>query len=66
MINTKAELKYYLECDRVALGKKEKTPAFWGDEVWKFQICMRKLQYYVNRGEPCSKSSIGISIIDYQ
>ena len=48
MIQTKAELKYYLACDRIALGKKQKRPALFGDDIWKFQICMRKLDYYKN------------------
>jgi len=46
MISTKEELAYYLECDRIALGKKRKKPNLFGDEIWKFQICMRKLDYY--------------------
>ncbi len=46
MIKTKKELKYYLECDRIALGKKQKRPSLFGDEIWKFQIVMRKLCYY--------------------
>ncbi len=50
MIKSKKELEYYLECDRVALGKKNKKPSFFGDEIWKFQICMRKLDYYNNVG----------------
>lgn len=48
MIQTKAELKYYLACDRIALGKRQKRPALFGDDIWKFQICMRKLDYYKN------------------
>lgn len=50
MIANKSELRYYLECDRIALGKKRKTPSFFGDEIWKYQICMRKLSFYENRG----------------
>ena len=46
MIKSKKELAYYLECDRIALGKKQKSPSFFGDEIWKFQICMRKLDFY--------------------
>ena len=46
MIKTQKELKYYLECDRVALNKTDKRPSLVGDEIWKFQICMRKLDYY--------------------
>ena len=48
MIKTKDELKHYLECDRIALGKKTIRPSFFGDNIWKFQICMRKLDYYKN------------------
>ncbi|MGN0243015.1 MAG: hypothetical protein ACI4CT_03010 [Lachnospiraceae bacterium] len=46
MINTKNELSYYLKCDKVALGKTASKPSRFGDEIWKFQICMRKLDYY--------------------
>lgn len=48
MIKTKINLNYFLECDRIALGKKAKKPSIFGDEIWKFQICMRKLNYYKN------------------
>lgn len=50
MITSKEQLTYYLECDRIALGKKAKKPSLFGDEIWKFQICMRKLDYFQNRG----------------
>ena len=43
MIKNKKELAYYLECDRIALGEKQKRPPVFGHEIWKFQICMRKL-----------------------
>ncbi len=49
MIKTKKELKYYLECDRIALGKNGRKPRLFGDEIWKFQICLRKLDYYSKR-----------------
>ena len=49
MITTKRELAYYLDCDRIALGKKTKKPGFIGDEIWKIQICMRKLDYCSNQ-----------------
>lgn len=50
MITSKQELKYYLECDRVALAKKSRRPNIFGDEIWKFQICMRKLAYFQKTG----------------
>ena len=49
MIATKKDLAYYRECDRIALGKKAKRPGLFGEEIWKFQICMRKLDYCSNR-----------------
>lgn len=49
MIKTKEELNYYLECDRIALRKNRRKPRVFGDEIWKFEICMRKLDYISNR-----------------
>ena len=52
MINTKEELKYYLNEDKKALGySHKKRPKFFGDEIWKFQIILRKLEYYSNTNQ---------------
>ncbi len=49
MITTKKELKYYLEQDAIALRCEEKKhPKLFGDELWKFQIVLRKTEYYNN------------------
>lgn len=45
MIDSKKALAFYLECDRVALGKSRKRPQLIGDEIWKYQRLMRKLDY---------------------
>lgn len=55
MIKSKKEYRYFLECDKVALGKKYKKPRIIGDEIWKFEILMRKAEYYKN----CSKTIFG-------
>lgn len=34
-----------MECDRVALGITRKKPKLIGDEIWKFERIMRKLDY---------------------
>lgn len=47
MINTKHKLQFYLAADKFALGKKYRYPRF-NDNVWKFQIALRKLEYYTN------------------
>ena len=49
MITTKKELKYYLKQDAIALKKSnKKRPSIFGDEVWKFQILLRKAEFYTN------------------
>lgn len=50
MIKSKNDLKYYLECDRIALRAKTKKPRFFTDEIWKFEILLRKREYYANVG----------------
>ena len=50
MIRTKEDLKLYLQKDKEALGIKRKLPHIIGDEIWKFQIALRKHEYYKNSG----------------
>lgn len=52
MITTKNELKFYLECDRLALGTDRKKPKVFGDEIWKFERTMRLLDYYTQKRSP--------------
>ena len=49
MINTKKELRFFLDADKFALGCKG-TPKLLGDDVWKYQILLRKCEYYKNQG----------------
>lgn len=46
-IQSKQDLKAYLDADRIALKRKGKRPEF-KDLIWKFQICMRKREYIKN------------------
>ena len=46
MIKNKADYKYYLERDRIALRRTRKRPPLIGEEIWKFEILMRKLEYH--------------------
>ena len=48
MITDKETLAFYLAADKFALGKKRKTPRLFSDEIWKFQILLRKCEYYKN------------------
>lgn len=55
MIKSKKDYKYYLYCDRIALGKEYKIPRIVGDEIWKFERLMRKAEYYKN----CHRTILG-------
>lgn len=55
MIKSKEDYIKYLEQDKLALGKEYKHPKLVHDEIWRFQILLRKTEYYVN----CKKSFIG-------
>lgn len=48
MIKSKEDYKYYLLCDKIALGKTKKYPRIIGDEIWKFQRLLRKTEYNKN------------------
>lgn len=48
MIRTKSDLRYYLECDRIALYVKSKKPRIFSDEIWRFEILLRKREYLNN------------------
>ena len=49
MINSKEELDFFLDADKFAL-EEEGTPSLFRDEVWKFQISLRKCEYYKGKG----------------
>jgi serine O-acetyltransferase len=48
VIQSRKDYLYYLEADRLSLGRTRKTPPFFEDEVWKFQRLLRKVEYYKN------------------
>ena len=65
MIKSKKDYLFYLEADRIALGKDRKKPYFFGDEVWKFQRLLRKSEYLFN----CKKdlvSKLKLQIVKWQ
>jgi len=48
MIRNRDDLRFYLDADKYALDRKKSRPAI-NDEIWKFQILLRKVEYYKNR-----------------
>ena len=47
-IRNKNDLYEFLKADKFALKKNTKKPAFYGDEIWKFEISLRFCEYYKN------------------
>lgn len=54
MIGSKEDYLYFLEADRISLSKTRKRPKMVGDEIWKFQRLLRRLEYYSN----CKKGPV--------
>lgn len=48
MICSRQSLREYLEQDRIALHVERKKPRIIGDEIWKFQIALRRYEYHLN------------------
>ncbi|MFR0537497.1 serine O-acetyltransferase [Limosilactobacillus reuteri subsp. suis] len=49
MIDTKAKLRFFLKMDRIALGNDKRHIKILGDEIWKYQIILRKYEYLKNK-----------------
>ncbi|MBP3476264.1 MAG: serine acetyltransferase [Lachnospiraceae bacterium] len=49
MIDSKEAYSRYLEQDKIALGRRmDRHPRLFGDEIWKYERLLRKVEYYSN------------------
>lgn len=55
MIKSKADYEEYLEADRKALGVKRKYPFIIGDEIWRYQRLLRRIEYLQNKKDLISR-----------
>lgn len=55
MIKTKADLKEYLLADKRQLGITRHYPRPFADEIWKYEITLRKYEYWMNQKSKRSK-----------
>lgn len=60
MINSKEDYKEYLRADKKALNRKNIMPYFW-DYIWKYEIYLRKCEYYKN----CKEGIVNRLILKY-
>ena len=62
MIDSKESLRRYLEQDRLALNRQQdKGPRLFHDEIWRFEILLRKVEYDIN----CRSGMLGNVIRKY-
>lgn len=60
MIDSRQKYHEYLKQDQVALGRgKDRGPRLFGDEIWKFEILLRKVEYDINCRRGLSAIIIG-------
>jgi serine O-acetyltransferase len=50
VIRDRDDLRSYMEADRLALGRRRGLITLWADDVWRFQRCLRRLEYCLNTG----------------
>lgn len=56
MIDSRETYQYYIKQDRLALGRqRDARPRLFGDEIWKFEILLRKVEYDLN----CPRGAVG-------
>lgn len=48
MITSRVDLKDYMQADRKQLGMNRKHPRPFVDEIWRYEIYLRKYEYYLN------------------
>ena len=60
MINSKADLREYLAQDKIQLGITRKYPRPFTDEIWKYEIILRKYEYWLNVSKSYLVKKIGM------
>ena len=47
-IQNRNDLRIYLQQDKIQLGITRKKPRPFTDEIWKYEIALRKYEYWLN------------------
>ncbi len=56
MIDSRETYRQYIIQDRLALGRRQDArPKLFGDEIWKFEILLRKVEFDLN----CRRGAVG-------
>lgn len=55
MIKNKKDLKEFLDADKKQLGIKRRYPKPFTDEIWRYEIILRKYEYWFNKNSVLAK-----------
>jgi serine O-acetyltransferase len=62
MIDSKETYRAYLRQDQLALGRQnDRRPRLFGDEIWKFERLLRKVEYDTN----CRRGILSVPVCKY-
>ncbi len=65
MISSLVDYRFYLEADRIAHSKPPRRPRI-GEDVWKFQRLLRKVEYYKNcKTTPVGRTCLKVLLLRY-
>ena len=62
MILSKGDLREYLQMDAKANGRSRIKAKLFGDEIWKYIVVLRKLEYATNAEQNCFTDGYSIGI----
>lgn len=48
MIKNRKELREFLKCDKMQLGIERRFPRIYTDDIWRYEIVLRKYEYWYN------------------
>lgn len=48
IIRSLADLRFFMEADRLALGRTRSRPRIFGDDIWKYQRILRRYEHALN------------------
>lgn len=66
MIYSKTDLRQCLNADAISSGRTGIKPKLFGDEIWKYQIVLRKKEFYIKHRKKSLFSLLDSLIVDYK
>lgn len=65
-IQNRNDLRIYLQQDKIQLGITRKKPRPFTDEIWKYEIALRKYEYWLNISYNNIVSKVGVFVYKFK